>query len=62
MTARELNRDQLDELKMAYVSEMTDSPSYLELAESVRVPDEVIFQHYDGMHFVPDDFWCSIGA
>lgn len=33
MTVRDLSRDQLDELKQAYVTEMTGNPSYMELAD-----------------------------
>ena len=25
------------------------------------IPDSVIYQHYEGYDFVPDDFFCSCG-
>lgn len=62
MTVRDLSRDQLDELKQVYVTEMTGNPSYMELADASNIPDGVIYRHYDGVHFVPDDFWCSTGT
>ena len=60
MTVRDLSRDQLDELKQAYVTEMVGNPSYMELADASNVPDGVIYRHYDGVHFCPDDFWGSV--
>lgn len=38
------------------------NPSYMELADASNVPDGVIYRHYDGVHFGPDDFWCSAGG
>ncbi len=62
MTVRDLNRDQLDELKQTYVAEMTGNPSYMELADASSIPDGVIYRHYDGVHFVLEDFWCNANA
>jgi len=62
VTVRDLSRDQIDELKQAYVTEMVGNPSYMELADASNVPDGVIYRHYDGVHFGPDDFWCSAGG
>lgn len=61
MDVRELSREQLDELKQAYVCETVDCPSYGELADAVDIPDDVIFQHYSGIDFVMDDFWYTAG-
>lgn len=61
MDVRELNRQQLDELKQWYVCETVDSPSYGELADAVGIPDDVVFEHYAGVDFVMDDFWCTAG-
>lgn len=27
-----------------------------------EVPDEVLFRAFDGIDFVPEDFWCDAGA
>ena len=35
--------------------------SYGELVESTEIPDDVIFNHYDGILFTDDDFFCSCG-
>ena len=51
MTVKELNQDQLDELKQAYICEMIENPSYSELAEAVNISNEFIYHHYDGYIF-----------
>jgi hypothetical protein len=61
MTVRELNKDQLEELKQNYVFETMENPSYGDLAESYSIADEVIYNYYDGVYFVNDDFCCSCG-
>jgi hypothetical protein len=55
----ELSREELNELKQAYLCEKVDSPSYGELADSTNIPDKVIFAHYAGVAFGPEDFFCS---
>ena len=61
MTVKELNQDQLTELKQNYF--------YNQLTEDERadiyccyweIPNEIIFDFYDGIEFVKDDFFCSI--
>ena len=64
MTVRELNRDQLNELKQVYAAQLAETGeeiSYVELVESTEIPDDVIFNHYDGILFTDDDFFCSCG-
>lgn len=60
MNVRELNREQLNELKQAYVADMVENPSWGELADSENIPDEIIYTYYEGVHFVPEDFSCVI--
>lgn len=70
MTVKELNRDQLHELKQAYYSELVNEgtfaevmgvninePSY-EMIASIDeyVSDEFIYEHYDRYSFTEDDF------
>ena len=64
MTVRELNRDQLDELKQAYYYSDDYDPKIvghngLPILFAGDIPDKIIFALYDGINFVPDDFWCS---
>ena len=64
MTVRELSRDQLNELKQAYAARLAETGeeiSYGELVETTEIPDDVIFNHYDGILFTDDDFFCSCG-
>lgn len=64
MTVRELNRDQLDELKWAYYYSDDYDPKIvgendLPILFAADIPDEIIFAVYEGTHFVPDDFSSS---
>lgn len=66
MTVRQLNRDQLTELKERMVSDEIyetegRSASYGELADAESIPDEKVFEKYEGTEFVPDDFFCTAG-
>lgn len=75
MDVTELSREQLIELKGAYLRELVnegtfaevmgvdyDEPSYSDMANiDSLVPDDVIFKHYEDIHFVEDDFFCSAG-
>ena len=59
-SVEELTREELNELKQNYVAETRDDPSYGELADSTEISDEVIFEHYAGIVFGPEDFFCNI--
>lgn len=62
MMVRQLSREQLNELKETYMFETVCSgPSYSDLAEACNIPDELIFEYYDGYDFVNDDFFCYAG-
>ena len=61
MTVFDLTREQLDELKEAYfyAEETADIlPDYI--TSPTDIPDDIILEHYNGISFVPDDFWCSM--
>lgn len=67
MTVRELNKDQYKELCQAYITEFwtddehgTSRPSMGELACADELVDpEIIYNYYDGINFVEEDFFCS---
>lgn len=67
MTVKDLSREQLNELKQAYATQLSDCGeneevlgiSYEELVDSTEIPDEVIFNHYGGVIFTEYDFFCS---
>ena len=69
MTVRDLNREQLDELKQAYACQLMDCGEdeevmgigYEELVDASFIPDDIIFNHYDGVWFTAEDFFCGKG-
>lgn len=66
MTARELSDDQLVELKQRMADDEIyetegRGASYGELAAAESIPDERVFDLYDGVDFSNDDFLCSAG-
>ena len=66
MTVKELNRDQIDELKNNYFwgDETAAIPKYnsagLPALFPGDIPDSVIFEYYSYIYFVNDDFFCSV--
>lgn len=60
MRVTELNRDELDELKQSYAGERNNNISYGELADALDIPDDVIFDHFDGIEFTENDFFCNM--
>ena len=61
MTVKELNREQLNELKQAYAYQLKEDcdMSYEDLVNTTNIPDDVIFEHYDEINFTEDDFFCG---
>lgn len=62
MGVRELNRGELIKLKQNYYcNELGNNASYGELANIDNiVTDEEIFNFYDYVDFVKDDFFCNM--
>lgn len=63
MNVTELNRDQLIELKQSYLCQLNDCGEHEEVVEvsydELANADDVIFEHYQGVIFSEDDFFCS---
>lgn len=73
MNVRELNREQLKEMKERYMIQLADegnfaemfgvdydSPSWGDMVNADElVPDEVVFRQWDGVDFVDDDFFSG---
>jgi len=73
MYISELSREQLIELKEHYMIELSDEgiyaeimgvdwdePSMGEIANADElIPDDVIFNHYEGFTFSDEDFFCT---
>ena len=55
MDVTELNRDQLNELKTTYLYDVENDYSCIG-----EIPDAVIFEHFGGISFVPDDFGSTM--
>lgn len=59
-TVQNCTDDQLDELRAAYFwSDDTDLESLEEIYFPGDVPNWLLFQHYAGVLFTNDDFFCS---
>ena len=64
MRVTELSRDELTELKTRHYSDLLDqrgeTPSYGELsAIDELVTDEEVYEAYEDVDFVKDDFFCN---
>ena len=68
MTVQELNREQYKELCQDYITHFwfdyegkTSGPSWYELARADELVDRnIIYNYYEGINFVPEDFSCSM--
>ena len=63
MFVEDLNREQFEELREAYFYELFDSGECEEIGCSCPedIPDSVIDDHYAGVEFSADDFFCTAG-
>ena len=64
-TTHELNREEINELKTAYLTELNATygrgTSWGELAEAENIiSDESIHDKYEGTLFSEDDFFCNV--
>ena len=57
MSLQELNEDQLDQLRQAYICIHVDNPSYGDLADTDSVTDEMLEEEFGGIDFVEEDFF-----
>lgn len=63
MTVKELNRNELMELKQKYYCQKNDNVSYEELiAIDKLVSDNEIFDTYNHMEFTKNDFFCNLDS
>lgn len=63
-TVHDLNREQLDELKIIYATQLIENEGeevfYSDLIEATSIiSDDDIIRHYEGMIFSDDDFFCA---
>ena len=58
---QDLTRDKLDELKLSYLMVLENDTEYPVLLPDLDdIPDETLFEYYDGMTFTEDDFFCNL--
>jgi len=60
MNVKELNREQILQLKQDFLCSQPEWPSWKELADAdTLVDDQTIFDLHAGTNFVPEDFTCT---
>lgn len=60
MNVQELNRAEMEELKQMYLFETTAGPlTWGDIAAACEIPNEIIFDYYEGVRFSKDDFTCN---
>lgn len=59
MDVHDLTKEQIEELKFRLYDELQNTDDADTFLCYDDIPDEVIFEHYAGIAFVNDDFWCT---
>lgn len=58
---QDLSRDELNELKFNFFyQDETQDINEGTFSTPEDISDEIIFEHYDGVCFVEEDFFCNI--
>ncbi len=58
---QDLTRDELDELKLSYLMVLENDTEYpVLLPDPDDIPDEALFEYYDGMMFSEDDSFVTL--
>ena len=61
-TVYDLSEQERNELKSVYYYQLMDDDA--DLLEGIdypeEIPDETIFEHYEGICFTDDDFFCNL--
>lgn len=60
-TVQDLSHDELNELKSSFFyQDETQDINEGTFSTPEDIPDKIIFEHYDGVCFVEEDFFCNI--
>lgn len=61
-SVEELTKDELSELKNCYYMQLEDEDDEIlnGIDSPEEIPDVIIFEHYEGISFVKDDFFCNM--
>lgn len=58
---QDLSRDEFNELKSSFFyQDETQDINEGTFSTPEDIPDKIIFEHYDGVCFVEEDFFCNI--
>ena len=57
MKVQELNQNELEELRSNYFYDENINHFYRNVQD---VPNKVLFEHYGGISFVEEDFFCNL--
>lgn len=58
MDVHDLSPEELDELRDSYYWQLRDELDEEDMPD--KITNNMLFDHYEGISFVPDDFWCNI--
>lgn len=62
MCVQDLTREQMEELKNSFFwQDETQDILQGEYTSPDEIPDDIIIEHYSGVWFVNDDFFCTAG-
>lgn len=59
-TVYELTVNEFEELRESYFWQLQETDDADHFDSPDDIPDDVIFDHYDGISFVEEDFFCNI--
>jgi hypothetical protein len=59
-TVHELTTQELEELRDTYFAQLQDQGEEDEIHSPHEIPMENVIQHYEGIMFVEDDFFCNV--
>lgn len=57
MDVHDLSPKELDELRDSYYYQLLDELDEEEMPNEIT--NDMLFEHYADISFVPDDFWCN---
>jgi hypothetical protein len=60
MTVHELTTEELLELRGNYFVQLQETGEESFLTDETDIPLDAILEHYAGVVFVEEDFWCNI--
>ena len=63
MSVSELNQEELEELRESYFQQLleTTGDEVLQgITNSNEIPFTNVIQHYEGVYFVKEDFFCNL--